>query len=87
MFNCVPIKHNQMSFVPNGGKFKIYTVLNGLIFPTPTQPRISFERAYKISEDFISMYLFLMVKCGATLVSVISDKTKIIKIVSSNHQS
>jgi hypothetical protein len=31
--------------VSNGGKFKLYTVLNGLIFPTPTQPRISFERA------------------------------------------
>jgi hypothetical protein len=34
-----------MSFVSNGGKFKLYTVLNGLIFPTPTMPRISFERA------------------------------------------
>jgi hypothetical protein len=34
-----------MSFVSNGGKFKLYTVLNGLLFPTPTQPRISFERA------------------------------------------
>jgi hypothetical protein len=34
-----------MSFVSNGGKFKLYTVLNGLIFPTPTQPRISFEHA------------------------------------------
>jgi hypothetical protein len=49
MFNCVPIKHKQMSFVSNSGKFKIYTVLNGLIFPTPTQPRISFERAIVIS--------------------------------------
>jgi hypothetical protein len=45
MFSYVPIKHKQMSFVSNGGKFKLYTVLNGLIFPTPTQPRISFERA------------------------------------------
>jgi hypothetical protein len=36
-----------MSFVLNGGKFKLYTVLNDLIFPTPTQPRISFERAAK----------------------------------------
>jgi hypothetical protein len=44
MFNYVPIKHKQMSFVSNGGKFKLYTVLNGLIFPTLTQPRISFER-------------------------------------------
>jgi hypothetical protein len=33
-----------MSFVSNGGKFKLYTVLKGLIFPTPTQPKISFER-------------------------------------------
>jgi hypothetical protein len=45
MFNYVPIKHKQMSFASNGGKFKLYTVLNGLFFPTPTQPRISFERA------------------------------------------
>jgi hypothetical protein len=26
--NYVPIKHKQMSFVSNGGKFKLYTVLN-----------------------------------------------------------
>jgi hypothetical protein len=45
MFNYVAIKHKQMSFVSNGGKFKLYTVIDGLIFPTPTQPRISFERA------------------------------------------
>jgi hypothetical protein len=47
MFNYVPIKHKhkQMSFVSNGGKFKLYTVLNGLIFLKPTQPRISFEHA------------------------------------------
>jgi hypothetical protein len=45
MINYVPIKHKQMSFVSNGGKFKLYAVLNDLIFPTPTQPRISFERA------------------------------------------
>jgi hypothetical protein len=45
MFNYVPIKHKQMSFVSNGGKFKLYIVLKGLIFPTPTQPRILFERA------------------------------------------
>jgi hypothetical protein len=31
--------------VSNGGKFELYTVLNGLIFPPPTQPRILFERA------------------------------------------
>jgi hypothetical protein len=34
-----------MSFMSNGGKFKLYTVLNDLIFPTATQPRISLERA------------------------------------------
>jgi hypothetical protein len=33
-----------MSFVSNGGKFKFHTVPNGLLFSTPTQPRISFER-------------------------------------------
>jgi hypothetical protein len=33
-----------MSFVSNGGKFKLYTVPNGLLFSTPTQPRFSFER-------------------------------------------
>jgi hypothetical protein len=36
--------------VSNGGKFKLYTVLNGLIFPTPTQPRISIR---DIIEHFI----------------------------------
>jgi hypothetical protein len=40
-----PDLHKQMSFVSNGGKFKLYTVRNGLIFPTSTQLRISFERA------------------------------------------
>jgi hypothetical protein len=35
-FNVIPIKHRQMPFVSNGGKFKLYTVLNGLIFPTPS---------------------------------------------------
>jgi hypothetical protein len=40
MCNYVPIKHKEMSFVSNGGKFKLYTVLNGLLFPTPIQPRI-----------------------------------------------
>jgi hypothetical protein len=39
----VPIKHKQMSFVSNGGKFKLYTVLNSLLFSTPTPPRISFD--------------------------------------------
>jgi hypothetical protein len=44
MFNHVPIKHKQVSFVSNGGKFKLYTIPNGLLFSTPTQPMISFER-------------------------------------------
>jgi hypothetical protein len=43
MFNYVPLKHKQMSFVSNGGKFKLYTVLNGLVFPMPTQSRFSIE--------------------------------------------
>jgi hypothetical protein len=36
--------------VSNGGKFKLYTVQNSLIFPTPTQLRISFERAIHTTE-------------------------------------
>jgi hypothetical protein len=47
-----------MSFVSNGGKFKLYTVLNGLIFPTPTQPRISFERP---NVNLVDMAYFLVV--------------------------
>jgi hypothetical protein len=31
---AVPIKRKQMSFLSNGGKFKLYTLLNVLIFPT-----------------------------------------------------
>jgi hypothetical protein len=46
MFNYVPIKHKQMSFVSNGGKFKLYTVLNGLIFSTPTQPGFHLNARY-----------------------------------------
>jgi hypothetical protein len=51
MFNYVPIKHKQMSFVSNGGKFKLYTVLNDLFFPTLTQPRILFERAISCTRN------------------------------------
>jgi hypothetical protein len=40
MFNYVPIKHKQMSFVSNGGKFKLYTVLNGLIFSCKASSQI-----------------------------------------------
>jgi hypothetical protein len=62
MFKYVAIKHKQMSFVSNGGKFKLYTVLNGLIFPTPTQPRISFERAI-LYKAFI-VFRYLKIKSG-----------------------
>jgi hypothetical protein len=41
-----------MSFLSNGAKFKLYTVLNALIFPRPTQPRISFERAIEYHQKF-----------------------------------
>jgi tRNA A37 threonylcarbamoyladenosine dehydratase len=37
--------NTQITILSNGGKFKLYTVLNALIFPTPIQPRISFDRA------------------------------------------
>jgi hypothetical protein len=30
--NYESIKHKEMSFVSNGGKFKLYTVRNGLLF-------------------------------------------------------
>jgi hypothetical protein len=47
-----------MSFVSNGGKFKIYTVL-GLIFPTPTQTRILFESAiYDKTVDAPQFFFF-----------------------------
>jgi hypothetical protein len=39
MFNDVPIKHQQiMSFVSNGGKFKLYTVPKGLLFQRLLSP-------------------------------------------------
>jgi hypothetical protein len=46
MFNYVPIKDKQISFVSNGGKFKLYTVLNGLLFPTPTSPGFHLNARY-----------------------------------------
>jgi hypothetical protein len=46
-----------MSFVLYGGKFKLYTVLNGLIFPTPTLPRISFERAIQLLQRFLVFWI------------------------------
>jgi hypothetical protein len=53
--NYVPIK--QMSFVSNGGKFKLYTVPNGLIFSTPTQLKFSFERMIALINN-IPLYCF-----------------------------
>jgi hypothetical protein len=38
------MKDKQMSFVSNVGKFKLYSVPNGLLFSTPTQLRFLFER-------------------------------------------
>jgi hypothetical protein len=72
MFNYVPIKHKQMSFVSNGGKFKLYTVLNDLIFPTPTQPRILFERAIEgsVQNNLIFKYKsidFIIIKMNHTV--------------------
>jgi hypothetical protein len=49
----------NMSFVSNGGKFKLYTVLNGLIFPTPTQLRISFERAI-YGKEILFIIIFIV---------------------------
>jgi hypothetical protein len=61
MFNHLPIKHKQMSFVSNGGKFKLYTVPNDLLFQF-TQPRFLFERMLFINvsskiQTLISFYL------------------------------
>jgi hypothetical protein len=42
-----------MSFETNGGKFKLHTVLNGLFFPTPAYPRISFEREMKSLRKYV----------------------------------
>jgi hypothetical protein len=47
-----------MSFLSNGGKFKLYTVLNALIFPTPTQPTISFERQIQITITAFLIYIY-----------------------------
>jgi hypothetical protein len=50
-----------MSFVTNGGKFKLYAVLNGLLFPTPTQSRISFGRAIHVAQwEVKNKQLFFM---------------------------
>jgi hypothetical protein len=62
MFNYVPIKHKEMSFVSNGGKFKLYAVLNNLIFPTPTQLTIIFERAIELDETMLQKQKSLL--CG-----------------------
>jgi signal recognition particle receptor subunit beta len=59
MLNYVPIKHKQVSFVSNGGKFKFYTVSNGVLFSTPTQPRFSFERM--IYQRNVNMYVVVFI--------------------------
>jgi hypothetical protein len=55
-----------MSFLSNGGKFKLYTVLNALIFPTAAQPRISFERAIQQATLFGE-------KCGNCLLYLLVE--------------
>jgi cobyrinic acid a,c-diamide synthase len=45
-----------MSLVSNGGKFRLYTGLNGLIFPTPTETRISFEHTIQVQTIFVILY-------------------------------
>jgi hypothetical protein len=75
MFNYVPIKHKQMSFVSNGGKFKLYTVLNGLIFPMPTHARISFERTVTITEFGQSLSFNIQLTLAVNQVLYISNPT------------
>jgi hypothetical protein len=55
MFNYV--KYKQMSFVSNCGKFKLYTVPNGLLFSTPPQPRFSFERMILLFPFFLPVII------------------------------
>jgi hypothetical protein len=73
MSRSVPIKHTQMSFVSNGGKFKLYTVLNGFIFPTPTHPRTSLNARYyqdqKVKKKFTNAV--------ATTVGIVLNKNVI----------
>jgi hypothetical protein len=61
MFNHVAIKRKQMSFVSSGGKFKLYTVPNGLLFSTPTQSWFSFERVIQVKPHFYSSQPFLVI--------------------------
>jgi hypothetical protein len=53
MFIYVPIKHEQMSLVSNGGKFKRYTVPNGLLF----ERMIPYYQLANIDSNFIVLYL------------------------------
>jgi hypothetical protein len=63
MFNLVPSRYKEMSFVSNGGKFKLYTVPNGLLFSTPTQPKFSFERMIEFTIEEKNVF-----ECNDTLV-------------------
>jgi hypothetical protein len=58
MFNYVLIKHKQMSFVSNGGKFKLYTVLNGfqnyiyISIMTTSRFHLSLRQEFELFLDF-----------------------------------
>jgi hypothetical protein len=73
-----------MSFVSNGGKFKLYTVLNGLIFPVPTQLRISFERAISINIVYTgcSFKFLLKVRVEESIVNAprVTDPDQLFKV-------
>jgi hypothetical protein len=71
MFNYVAIKHKQMSFVSNGGKFKLYTVPNGLHFSTPansaqvfiwTHDRTRWDKQYTFVIKPITAYEFKFIE-------------------------
>jgi hypothetical protein len=48
MFNYVPMVNINLSFVSNGGKFKLYTVLNGLLFLTRDNTNIIEINTFKM---------------------------------------
>jgi hypothetical protein len=74
MFHYVPIKHKQLSFMSNGGIFKLYTVPNGLLFSSLTQPRFSFERMLPTYigvnyTNYIGIYQFVEILSKNVLIS------------------
>jgi hypothetical protein len=74
MFKRVPIKHKQISFGSNGGKFKLYAAPNCLLISTPTHPRfydITFSTVilivlFLLSLCYFCIYFFLMNICDLT---------------------